>query len=242
MTLPSRARQAGISLIATMVGLMLGLFAALSIMSIFKTQAKAVIQTRTNSALDGQVATALLVSELEMQRAGWGVEAPAGNSCTDGAAGPAGTANTDFVLANGAGFAADDSTSMSGDAVAIGAAGAAAVNGNAVFWHFKDDAGASKCTGLFATNGGLFRLAEKTCTDASSWSSTWHANEIIPVVQAGTLSAAGKAIQFGVQRVPSCAPYGRMAAGPGLRVIVSAGQSMDNLSSSVTSCVPNICQ
>ena len=237
-----RRAQTGVTLISTLVGLLLGLFAALSIMSIFKTQAKAVIQHRMSSSLDGQVATALLVTELEMQRAGWGVEAAAGSSCLNAAAGPSGTANTDFVVV--AGVTADDDFSAinwaDGTVKAIGASGTAAVNGNAVFWRWINDANVSTCSGLVSVSGGLYRLADKACGDAADWDTTWDLDDLTPLVHRSTLDA-GQAIGFAVQRI-ACTPYGRMTASNGLRVTVSAGQSTNGLSSSVMSCIPNICQ
>ena len=237
-----RKAQTGVTLISTLVGLLLGLFAALSIMSIFKTQAKAVIQHRTTSALDGQVATALLVTELEMQRAGWGVEAAAGSSCLNAAAGPSGTANTDFVVV--AGVTADNDFSAvnwaDGTAQAIGASGTAAVNGNAVFWRWVNDANVSTCSGLLSISGGLYQLTDKACGDATDWDGTWSLDNLTPLVHRNTLNA-DQAVSFAVRRT-TCTPYGRMTAGNGVQVTVSAGQSTNDLSSSVTSCIPNICQ
>lgn len=232
--------QRGATLISTMIGLLLGLFAVLSVMTLYKTQVSQTVQTRTNTSLDGQVASALMVTQLEMQLAGFGVEA-ASNSCLgSAAAGPSGTVNTDVVLLSGATLTG---ATLAGSAQTIGAAGAVAVTGNAVIWRSVDASAVSVCAGLIAVGGGLKLLPTISCTDATAWASrTWTATLVQEVVSAGTLSTTGKAMTFSARMVASCAPFGRNTAGPGLELTATVGQSMDNITSSVISCIPNICK
>ena len=58
----SRLTQRGATLISTMIGLLLGLFAVLSVMTLYKTQVNQTFQTRTNTSIDGQVAAALMTT------------------------------------------------------------------------------------------------------------------------------------------------------------------------------------
>lgn len=239
----SRLMQRGATLISTMIGLLLGLFAVLSVMTLYKTQVNQTFQTRTNTSIDGQVAAALMTTQLEVQRAGFGVEVVAAvspavtpNSCLGTAtAGPNGTANTDVVLLSGATLTGN---TLAGTAQTIGMT---AVTGNAVVWHSVDASAASTCSGLIAVGGGLKLLPSVTCTDATTWASwTWTAASVQDVVVPGTLSA-GKAMAFSA-KMASCTPFGRGTLSSVLELTTSVGQSVNNITSSAISCIPNICR
>ncbi len=228
--------QRGATLISTMIGLLLGLLAVLSVMTLYKTQVNQTLQTRINTSIDAQVASALLVTQLEMQQAGFGVES-ASNSCLGlTAAGPSGTANTDLVLLSAATLTG---TTLAGTVQSIGAVGQAAVTGNAMVWRSVDAGSASRCSGLIAMQGGLKLLPRVTCTNASAWAgATWTpAQDVIP---ADTLPL-DKAMVFSA-RMTSCAPFGRIATSPGLELTTTVGQSMNNITSGAISCIPNICR
>ena len=239
--------QRGATLISTMIGLLLGLFAVLSVMLLYKTQVSQAVTTRANTSLDGQVASALMVTQLEVQRAGFGLEAA--SSCLDitgppavQVAGPSGTANIDVVLLSGATLI---NAKLAGTALTIppASASASAVSGNAVIWRSVNAAAVSQCAGLIAVGGGLKLLPTVACADATAWASrTWTETSVQDVVSAGTLSKPRKAMTFSARMVTSCAPFGRSTAAPGLELTTTAGQSMDNITSSVTSCIPNICR
>ena len=241
--------QRGATLISTMIGLLLGLFAVLSVMLLYKTQVSQAVTTRANTSLDGQVASALMVTQLEVQRAGFGLEAA--SSCLDitgppavQVAGPSGTANIDVVLLSGATLI---NAKLAGTALTIppasASASASAVSGNAVIWRSVNAAAVSQCAGLIAVGGGLKLLPTVACADATAWASrTWTETSVQDVDSAGTLSKARKAMTFSAGMMTSCAPFGRSTAAPGLELTTTAGQSMDNITSSVTSCIPNICR
>ena len=238
----SRLMQRGATLISTMIGLLLGLFAVLSVMTLYKTQVNQTFQTRTNTSIDGQVAAALMTTQLEVQRAGFGVEVVAAvspavtaDSCLGPAtAGPSGRANTDVVLLSGATLTGN---TLAGTAQTIGTT---AATGNAVVWRSVDASAASTCSGLIAVGGGLKLLPSVTC-DATSWASrTWTAASVQDVVLPDTLSA-GKAMAFSA-KMASCTPYGRGTSSTVLQLTTSVGQSTDGITSSVVSCIPNICQ
>ena len=237
----SRLMQRGATLISTMIGLLLGLFAVLSVMTLYKTQVNQTFQTRTNTSIDGQVAAALMTTQLEVQRAGFGVEVVAAvspavtpNSCLGTAtAGPNGTANTDVVLLSGATLTGN---TLAGTAQTISAT---AVTGNAVVWRSVDASAASTCSGFIAVGGGLKLLPSVACTNATTWASgTWAGAQ--DVVVPGTLSA-GKAMAFSA-KMASCTPFGRGTSSSVLELTTSVGQSVDNITSSAISCIPNICQ
>lgn len=237
----SRLTQRGATLISTMIGLLLGLFAVLSVMTLYKTQVNQTLQTRTNTSIDGQVAAALMTTQLEVQRAGFGVEVVAAvspavtlDSCLGvKTAGPNGRANTDVVLLSGATLTG---STLAGTAQTIGTT---AVTGNAVVWRSVDASAASTCSGFIAVGGGLKLLPSVACTNATTWASrTWAGAQ--DVVLPDTLSA-GKAMAFSA-KMASCTPYGRGTSSTVLQLTTSVGQSTDGITSSVVSCIPNICQ
>lgn len=249
-----RPNQRGATLISTMIGLLLGLFAVLSVMTLYKTQVDQTKQTRTNASIDGQVASALLVVQLEVQQAGFGVEVvtppvtvpptPTPDSCLGTAtAGPSGTANHDVVILSSATLGTTLSpNTLAGTEQSIltqPPAGTAVVvaTGNAVVWRSVD--AVSQCSGLIAVGGGLKLLPRVPCTDATTWASlSWPAALAQDVVVAGTLAED----MLFTAELASCAPFGRHTASQSLQLTTTVGQSTDGIKSALVSCIPNICR
>lgn len=230
---PSRCR--GMSLISLMVGLFIGLFSLLSMVNLYKVQAKQTVQTKSTNRIDGQISLGLVVAQMEMQKAGFGVEANT-DSC-EGASTPgrAGTVNRDFVMLSGA--AISESGVLTGTGVTVNTALAA---GNALVWRWKDGT-TDQCSGIVSQGGGLKLLQEVACSDATQWSTlTWTAAKIKEVVSAGTLNA-DKKFGFSAQ-MASCAPYGRSAPAEVLLVTTTVGQSMNAVTVTNDVCIPNICK
>lgn len=256
------SRQRGASLISMLVGLVLGLIAIVSMMSVYKVLVFRGTDLRTNAKQDAQVSTALIAVNLDIQKAGYGVEATP--SCVGTTIqGPAAAANTDLVIVTNATLSAPltASSTLAGTAQTITSADTA---GSAVIWHWVDPTLGSRCTGLVATQGtfsprkggGLIRLAPMACTNATQWNSlTWAIDhliadntlppEIAAVAATSTAPAIpatdNKAVTFSARR-GSCTPFGAGAATPATVLTVAAGNSTMNLESSTTLCLPNICQ
>lgn len=72
-----KPRQSGISMIGLMVGLLLAMIAILAGMTLYQSMVRTSIETRTDATQDGQLASALLSLQLELQSAGFGMVAGA---------------------------------------------------------------------------------------------------------------------------------------------------------------------
>lgn len=233
---PSRCR--GMSLISLMVGLFIGLFSLLSMVNLYKVQAKQTVQTKSTNRIDGQISLGLVVAQMEMQKAGFGVEADT-DSC-EGASTPgrAGTVNRDFVMLSGA--AISEAGVLTGTGVTINPAAGTLAAGNALVWRWNDGTN-NQCSGIVSQGGGLKLLQEVVCSDATQWGTlTWAAAKIKDVVSAGTLNA-DKKFGFSAQ-MASCAPYGRSAPAEVLLVTTTVGQSMNAVTVTNDVCIPNICK
>lgn len=66
-------QQRGISLISLMVGLLLAMIGILAGMTLYKSMVQTSIQTRNDALQDGQLASAMLTLQLELQSAGYGI-------------------------------------------------------------------------------------------------------------------------------------------------------------------------
>ena len=71
-------RQSGISLISLMVGLLISLLAILLVMTLYKLVIGVSINSIGTSQRDGQLASALLATQIELQQAGYGIERAVG--------------------------------------------------------------------------------------------------------------------------------------------------------------------
>lgn len=238
----SRQAHRGISLISTMIGLLIGMLSVVAMTGIYLAQSAQTEKTKTATALDGQAALGIVVAQLELQRAGFGVGASL-DSCLGAAdPGPSGTANTDFVLLDNASFEAGRFSA--GTAVTVPPPAGTendepglAVTGNAVVWRWVDDSGASQCGALVGDNDQLYLLSDVSCTDATGWSAlSWSSTEINEVM-------AADAPSFSAYRsAASCAPFGRIPQSSGLYVGIQVGQSVAGMNSTSTICIPNICR
>jgi Tfp pilus assembly protein PilW len=238
-------RQHGVSLISTLVGLLLGLIAILGAASVYRTLVFKSLDMKTRAKQDFSVNAAMLATDIDISKAGYGVE-HATASCLGATPGPSATANTDFILLTGAALAtpAGASSTVTGTAATIAGIGSAAVTGNAVIWHYLE-ANAHKCAGLVATQGGLVRLAPMTCTNATDWNTlNWTLQKLIEynTLPAATGSFADKSVVFGASRTGSCSPFKSSAGLPAVELTITAGNSAANLLSTQSLCLPNICQ
>lgn len=67
-------RQKGVSLISLMVGLLLSMIGILAGLTLYKNIVQTTVQTRSDALQDGQIASAMLTLQLELQSAGYGIE------------------------------------------------------------------------------------------------------------------------------------------------------------------------
>lgn len=232
-----RAGQRGATLIASMVGLTLGLLSSVAVLTAYRVLAQ---QTGTangaamRTSLSG---AALHAAQYDVQRAGFGVESAAGNCAGSAQASASGSANADLILLSGATLS--NAGVLSGTAATIAAEGGALASGNALVWHWREDA-TDRCAGLLAGvsgAGGLRSLRPVSCSVPVSLPAlTWTTADYIPADQ----FTGDSAIQFSAIRSNSCWPYGKGEAGsstPGLLVNFKVGSSV-----AYTVCVINICR
>lgn len=66
-------KQRGVSLISLMVGLLLAMISILAGMMLYKNIVHTTVQTRSDALQDGQLASAMLSLQLELQNAGYGL-------------------------------------------------------------------------------------------------------------------------------------------------------------------------
>ena len=65
--------QRGVTLVSLLIGMLISIFSVLSILALYKNLVTVSISATTDAAHDGQVATALLTAQLELQNAGYGI-------------------------------------------------------------------------------------------------------------------------------------------------------------------------
>lgn len=70
---PSICRQKGMTLVGLMVGLLLSMISIVAAMMLYQNLVKVSIESRTDAAQDGQLASAMLSLQLELQSAGFGI-------------------------------------------------------------------------------------------------------------------------------------------------------------------------
>ncbi|MCD9004674.1 prepilin-type N-terminal cleavage/methylation domain-containing protein [Luteimonas sp. XNQY3] len=75
---PARRDQAGLTLISMMVGLVISLLAIASLLAVYRLVIDASGNAVGSIQRDGQVASALLAAQIELQQAGYGIERAAG--------------------------------------------------------------------------------------------------------------------------------------------------------------------
>ncbi len=134
------ARQRGFNLISLMVGTVLSLVSILAMLSLYRNLIATSVVATQDARQDGQVASARLIVQRDLQSAGYGIE--------DAAVG------TDFVLLSGATL---EDGSLTGSAATLPG------SGNAVLWHYET--GTPQCAGFLAdSSGALYRLEATSCS------------------------------------------------------------------------------
>jgi len=209
-SLPGTRQQAGVSLVSLMIGLLLGLMSVLAAVSLFRTQTQ---QARTSQSmaktLEAQTLS-LQVAELEIQRAGFGLEDSDGHV--------AGTPNIDFVLLSASrpgSTQGSSAQSLSGTRQTISAT---VSSGNAVLWRWRNpENGAYLCAGLIGYDGGLQALTDTACTQSSDLASQAWPSTALRSIAANTTRLS---VDFKVQS-GDCSPYGHSSASASLFVTLT---------------------
>ncbi len=65
--------QIGVTLISLLIGMLISIFSVLSILALYKNLVTVSISASSDASHDGQVATALVTAQLELQNAGYGI-------------------------------------------------------------------------------------------------------------------------------------------------------------------------
>lgn len=71
---PTMATQSGATLIGLMIGMLISIISVLAILTLYKNLVHVSIDATEDASHDGQVATALITAQLELQSAGYGIE------------------------------------------------------------------------------------------------------------------------------------------------------------------------
>lgn len=82
------AVQRGLSLVGLMVGLLLSMIGILAGMMLYQNMVRVSIESRTDAAQDGQLASAMLSLQLELQSAGYGISSDEAGTHLQLVAGP----------------------------------------------------------------------------------------------------------------------------------------------------------
>lgn len=243
-----QTKQTGSTLIATMIGMALGMIGIVAMLSLMQTVSKVNVSAGGAARSDGSIAAGTLGAQMAMQKAGYGVES-AVNTCYGAAvSGPSATANTDVVILSGAVLSA--AGVLTGTAVNIGATGAAGVAGNAMVWRWLES-GVSTCEGLVASAGGLTLIGPNSCVTATAWAAqVWTFNALIapgvistfPVDPSDAANPFTQAKFFKAQRVATCAPYGLGPPLKGVQASFGAGNSFAGPGTVMSACLSNVCQ
>lgn len=178
------------SMVSLMVGLLLSITGAVSLMSLYRGIVGQTVQSRQRANQDGGFAAATLSAQMELQNAGYGI----GNSSARAAP------NTDLVMLSGAALDGDGNLGGSAQTIATGST----VSGNAIVWGSRP-ASAYECSALLVQNAGLKLLrASGSCSAATQWNTlTW--TQIAELIPAGGI--IGSATLFRVDKT-QCWPYG----------------------------------
>ncbi|WP_428311047.1 PilW family protein [Hydrocarboniphaga sp.] len=212
------SRQRGLSIVSLMVGMLLSILGAVSLMTLYRTIVGQSVQSRQRAAQDGGLAAATLSAQMELQNAGYGIGSSAARAA----------ANTDLVMLSGA--ALNGSGQLSGTAVTI--ASGSTASGNAIVWGSRP-ATAYECSALLVQSSGLLLLrASGSCSAATQWATlSWtQSAELIP---AGGIGSAGATL-FRVDKT-MCWPYG-LGSMSALRVSLWD----DNSAWKTSACLTNI--
>lgn len=198
-------RQRGVNLIELMVGMTISLIVVLAMLAIFKVTVFATANAGKAAAKDRERLSGFFTAQKLLTGAGYGIDAPAFGK--------------DLVLLTGATLT---SGQLSGSSAILGAS-----NINAIVWGANVDGTQYKCQGLYApSTGGLVRLSETACVDATKYSQlTWGSIKLIEDTRAVTITAG---------RVTECQSFG--IAGSGwLSINLATTNSIDSTSGAVSS-------
>ena len=214
-------RQRGLSMIGLLIGLLLSLLSTVGAMTLFRAVVQNSVGAQADAAQDSVVSSALLSTQLEIQKAGYGIE--------DAAASPSAAVNTDLVLLADASV---DGGAVAGTPVSIDAIPR---TGNGVFWRWRE-AGTDRCGGVVAANGGLRALRNDDCPGLANIATIdWEVLQLIPDDRLPEADAVGFEVQSG-----SCWPFGKSDPETGVVVTLSAGNSTEGLATQYEVCLPNI--
>ncbi|GGA03230.1 hypothetical protein [Dyella caseinilytica] len=205
----AKQRSGGFTLISMLVGLVIGVLSIAAMLVLYRSLITAAQQINTQAANDGQIATSSLVSQQQLQQAGFGISSAA--------------PGTDLVVLTGAALAKGQ---LSGTAAA---SYGATVTGNAVIWGYNPtgisgtpNPSGYLCEGLIVTNSvinGVSRsvlqwLSPVGCSNAAQWQSVnWQGNQLASIPTA----SIGTSLNFQVTPA-TCWPYGQTTAISSLQV------------------------
>ncbi|MFY7863820.1 PilW family protein [Roseateles sp.] len=231
-----RHRQAGLSLISLMVGMVISLMAVLGALALYRSTTQTVFGDGglvRSSMQDGQLASGLLSAQIALQGAGFGLAAP--------------SSGTHFLLLTNA-LLNPDALTLSGTPVSITAA---AKTGNAVVWISNPNVAANsadyRCSGLVSdpSTRALYLIQSSgACSPLlTQWDKiTWLRRTLVES------SVLTQAVSLTVQKDSACWPFGavpqaisKMAA-PTASVMVKIGygSSVTGSSNTYTSCLANL--
>ncbi|GLQ94181.1 PilW family protein [Dyella acidisoli] len=195
-----RRQMSGFTLISTLVGLAVGLLGIAAMLTMYHNVVNSAEFVKDQAFRDGQVATSSLVSQQEMQQAGFGITGA--------------TIGTDLVVLSNASLSNDGK--LQGTAIT---SYNASVTGNAVIWGFnptavtgKTDPAGYQCEGLLVTAKGLLWLKPASCKNAAnSQSVQWQSNQLATASSLGPLSIFQASSG-------SCFPYQQTTPGSSFQV------------------------
>lgn len=153
--------QQGFNLISLMIGTTLSLISIMAMLTLYKNLVSNAAIATQDARQDGQVASARLTLQRELQSAGYGMT-------------PA--VNTDLVLLKSATLSTN---TLSGQQIML----PSNERGNAVLWRYEAGGGAV-CRGILSTGGSLFTLATSAC-NGSLTSRSWVSTPLIATSAAG---------------------------------------------------------
>lgn len=195
----ARRQMSGFTLISTLVGLAVGLLGIAAMLTMYRNVVNSAQFVKDQALRDGQVATSSLVSQQEMQQAGFGITGA--------------TLGTDLVVLSNASLS---DGKLKGTAIT---SYNASVTGNAVIWGFnptaatgKTDPAGYQCEGLLVTSQGLQWLQPASCKSAANWQSvSWQKSQLASTANLGPLSIFQAASG-------SCFPYQQTSPGSSFQV------------------------
>jgi hypothetical protein len=218
-------------MVGLLIGLLLSLLSTVGAMTLFRAVVQNSVGAQADAAQDSVLSSALLSTQLEIQKAGYGIEDAASNCAGVAFASPSAAVNTDLVLYADASV---DGSAVAGTPVSIDATQRA---GNGLFWRWRE-AGTDRCGGVVAEQGGLRALRSDDCPGLASIATIdW---EVLPLIPDARLSE-DDAVRFAAQS-GSCWPFGKSAPETGVLVTLSAGNSTEGLGTQYETCLPNICR